>query len=41
MSIQRFKFDELPVTPWKNGGGTTREVGPGRPARASTTSTGA
>ncbi|RYF64920.1 MAG: HutD family protein [Comamonadaceae bacterium] len=26
MSIQRFKFDELPVTRWKNGGGATREA---------------
>lgn len=26
MSIQRFTFDKLPVTPWKNGGGVTREV---------------
>lgn len=26
MSIQRFKFSELPVTRWKNGGGATREA---------------
>ena len=26
MSIQRFAFNELPVTRWKNGGGATREA---------------
>jgi len=26
MSLQRFRCDQLPVTPWKNGGGSTREI---------------
>ena len=25
-SLQRFTRDQLPVTPWKNGGGSTREI---------------
>ncbi|MGV8805418.1 MAG: HutD/Ves family protein [Polaromonas sp.] len=25
-SLQRFARDQLPVTPWKNGGGSTREI---------------
>ncbi|MEO5606152.1 MAG: HutD family protein, partial [Polaromonas sp.] len=25
-SLQRFARDQLPVTPWKNGGGNTREI---------------
>lgn len=26
----RFALDQLPVTPWRNGGGETREIGQGR-----------
>lgn len=26
MSVHRFRVDELPAVPWKNGGGTTRQV---------------
>jgi environmental stress-induced protein Ves len=26
MTVHRFTRDALPVTPWKNGGGTTREI---------------
>lgn len=26
MTYERFKLDELPVSPWKNGGGSTREI---------------
>lgn len=26
MTLQRFQVSMLPVTPWKNGGGTTRQV---------------
>lgn len=26
ISLQRFARDQLPVTPWKNGGGSTREI---------------
>jgi environmental stress-induced protein Ves len=26
MSLQRFAVDSLPATPWKNGGGVTREI---------------
>ncbi|HEU0230822.1 MAG TPA: HutD family protein [Burkholderiaceae bacterium] len=26
MSVHRFRADELPAVPWKNGGGTTRQV---------------
>lgn len=26
MSLIRFDFDSLPVTPWRNGGGETREI---------------
>lgn len=25
-TLDRFKCDQLPVTPWKNGGGSTREI---------------
>ncbi|HZF82215.1 MAG TPA: HutD family protein, partial [Burkholderiaceae bacterium] len=26
MPYERFKLHELPVSPWKNGGGSTREI---------------
>jgi environmental stress-induced protein Ves len=26
MALHRFRLDDLPATPWRNGGGTTREV---------------
>ncbi|MGO4744106.1 HutD/Ves family protein [Serratia quinivorans] len=26
MNLTRFDFDSLPVTPWRNGGGETREI---------------
>ncbi|MGO2464335.1 MAG: HutD family protein, partial [Serratia proteamaculans] len=26
MSLTRFDFASLPVTPWRNGGGETREI---------------
>lgn len=28
--MSRFAIDHLPVTPWRNGGGETREIGQGR-----------
>lgn len=31
----RFSLDRLPVTPWRNGGGETREIGQGRFGEAS------
>ncbi|RZL95619.1 MAG: HutD family protein [Variovorax sp.] len=34
MSTQRFSRDSLPVTPWKNGGGTTREIASWPPGAA-------
>lgn len=33
----RFALDRLPVTPWRNGGGETCEIGQGRFGHASTT----
>ena len=33
MTLHRFRLSDLPATPWKNGGGTTREI-ICRPARA-------